>query len=115
PYVVNQCLDACERLWIQNNTRALPFIPADVKVVLGPSFYTFDLPSRELDENTLYVYPSAPTEAHWSALDLGVHPSGIWPVGVDVDEFPERRAPESEMVLLYYKMRDPADLKMVAD
>jgi len=53
PYVVNQRLDACERLWVHDDTRALPLLhklPAEIKAIVGPNLYVMprDMP-RGLD------------------------------------------------------------------
>jgi hypothetical protein len=116
PYVVNQRLDSCRRLWIQDDLRALRFVPAgDVKTVVGPSMYPFSLPSRTLGDYALFVYPSAWPAAHWSAIGLGVQPSAVWPVGVDVDAFPQREPRDQKSVLVYHKHRTFGDLKVAID
>ena len=115
PYVVNQRLDACRRLWIQDDLRALRYVPADVKAVFGPSMFPFCMPTRELGDDAVYIYPSAWTEAHWTAIGLGVHPSVRWPVGVDADAFPPREPRAQETVLVYHKHRSDTDLKIVTD
>ena len=115
PYVVNQRLDACRRLWIQDDLRAVRFLPKGVKAVFGPAIYPFNLPSRDLGDDALYVYPSAWAQEHWTAIGLGVRPSVWWPVGVDVDAFPERPPHQGQRVLVYHKHRTDDDLKTATD
>jgi hypothetical protein len=112
PYVVNRRLDSCRRLWVQDDLRVLRFLPGDdVRIVIGPSMYPFNLPSRQLGDKAVFVYPSEWPEEHWSAVGFAVRPSAHWPVGVDLDEFPERRPGHQTTVLVYYKHRRAGDLE----
>ena len=113
PYVVNRSLDSCERIWVHDDVRAVPYLPPDARVVLGPNIYTFDLPTPQLPERMIFVYPSEWPRRHMQMLGYGAEPSAIWPVGVDVDEFPPRPIASQSKVLLYYKNRPPEALREV--
>jgi glycosyltransferase involved in cell wall biosynthesis len=121
PYVINKRLDSCKRLWIHDDTDALReavFLPADIKVVVGPNLGRYILPRHIPDEIDLsrmvYLLPSKWTKEFW--LDFGFKrcPIEVWPVGIDIDEF-NFLPKEKKYVLLYLKQRSLDELRIVEE
>lgn len=112
PYVVNARLDACQRLWIHDDTDALLQVPKlkDVNVIVGPNLYisSTEIPA-DLDlSTTLYVQPSSWVTTLWIQQGFS-NPMAAWPVGIDTDAFTESTYPKDH-VLVYFKKRTPEEL-----
>ena len=119
PYVVNKRLDACQRLWIHDDTVALAEInklSLNIKVIAGPNLYIAPRHvSAEIDlSKAIYLHPSEWSKDFW--LDFGFNRCQIevWPAGIDTDEF-KPSLEERKYVLVYFKQRSKDELKTVED
>ncbi|MES2353803.1 MAG: hypothetical protein V4568_05225 [Pseudomonadota bacterium] len=115
-YVVNRRLDACEKLWIHDDVRALPLIkklPPEIKVVVGPNLYVMprDMPKRLDLRRATYLHPCAWAADIWKAHGFDLCPLRSWPVGIDTDMFSPVPHEDRKQVLIYHKHRDPAELE----
>lgn len=118
PYVVNRRLDACEKLWIHDDTRALPLIkrlPPQIKVVVGPNLYVMprDMPQRLDLHRAIYVHPSDWSVDVWRKYGFDLCPLRVWPTGIDTDMFAPTPSGDRKHVLIYHKNRDPAELDQI--
>jgi len=117
PFVVNQRLDACQRLWIHDDTYALTKIkdlPSEIKVLAGPNLYI--LPRhfpKTLDlSRLLLLHPSGWTKNFWFKFGFNSCPIVLWPAGIDTNEFmPSLK--DKKNVLVYFKQRLPEELQIV--
>jgi len=117
PYVINKRLDACQRLWIHDDTAALARInklDPSVKVVAGPNLYVVprNIP-RAIDlSKVIYLHPSQWVKDFWLDFGFGRCPIEVWPAGIDTDEF--KPAPDDkEHVLVYFKQRGSEELEII--
>lgn len=115
PYVVNRRLDACEKLWIHDDTRALPLIkrlPPQIKVVVGPNLYVMprDMPKGLDLRRAIYLHPSDWAADFWRTRGFDLCKLRAWPVGIDTDMFAPTPSGDRKHVLIYHKHRDPAEL-----
>lgn len=112
PYVVNARLDACQRLWIHDDTDALLLAPElrDVSVIAGPNLYVnaSEIPDNLDLATTLYVHPSSWVTNLWKQQGFST-PMAAWPVGIDTDTFTTSETPK-EQALVYFKKRAPEEL-----
>ena len=120
PYVINKRLDACKRLWIHDDTKALREIsnlPKEIKIIVGPNIYNLpkDIPEY-LDLSTIvYLQPSIWTKSFWLKFGADKYSIEVWPTGIDTEEFkPSRKTREKkEFVLVYFKKRFADELETV--
>lgn len=115
PYVVNRRLDACEKLWIHDDTRALPLLaslPPRVKVIVGPNLYVMprDMPKKLDLSRAIYLHPSEWAVQIWQAQGFNLCPLKPWPVGIDTELFGPVPYGDRDQVLIYHKHRDPGEL-----
>jgi glycosyltransferase involved in cell wall biosynthesis len=115
PYVINKRLDACKRLWIHDDTRALKqagSLPKDIKVLAGPNLFILpsEIPAKFNLSKMVYLQPSLWVRDLWQERGFNRCPIEIWPVGVDTDRF-KPTAAQKDLVLVYFKQRLPEDLK----
>lgn len=117
PYVVNARLDACKRLWIQDDTDALQCVSQlrDVNIVVGPNLYihAHEIPSSLDLSTTLFVQPSSWVTSLWAQEGFST-PMTAWPVGIDTDAFTTSES-SKEHVLVYFKKRAPEELAYVEE
>lgn len=117
PFVVNQRLDACQRLWIHDDVYALTKVkdlPPEIKVLAGPNLYI--LPRhfpQTLDLSRLILlHPSSWTRKFWFEFGFNSCPIELWPAGIDTAEFMPSPKPKKN-VLVYFKQRLPEELQIV--
>lgn len=118
PYVVNRRLDACERLWIHDDIRALPLIkklPYEIKVVVGPNLYVMprDMPKNLDLSRAIYLHPSEWAVNLWKAHGFNLCPLRAWPVGIETDLFSAVGKKQRNQVMVYHKCRRPCELAMI--
>lgn len=87
--------------------------------IFGPHFSVFPNTSvnnmKNTYNNACYIQPSAPSKNTWeNEFHYKLLPIYAIPFGVDTDKFKPDNIAKTE-VLLYYKNRDPAELKFVQD
>ncbi len=119
PYAVNRRLDACQRLWIHDDVRALHYIkdlPKEIKVVVGPNLFVAprNIPEGLDLSRAVYLQPSRWAADFWRKSGFAACPLEVWPAGIDTGEF----APSSEnkdLVFVYHKQRFPQELYAVLD
>lgn len=122
PYVVNKRLDACKRLWIQDDVTALKYIqklPKDVNVIIGPNLYVLPrhIPKDLELGRAVLLEPSQWTKNFWLHFGFDDCPIDVWPVGIDTDDFLPKSSVQSckDKVLVYFKQRYKSELKHVID
>lgn len=114
PYVVNKRLDACERLWIHDDTVALARINklnSNVKVIAGPNLYVVP---RQVPQNIdlskiVYLQPSEWVKDFWLHFGFNHCLIETWATGIDVEEF-KPSLKTKKFVLIYFKQRSQAEL-----
>jgi len=114
PYVVNRRLDACKRLWIHDDLRALEQIHRlgpEIKIIVGPNLVVLPrhLPPDVDFSRVVYLVPSHWTKAFWEDFGLRACPIEVWPTGIDTNEFIPLQGDKAE-VLVYFKQRLPDEL-----
>lgn len=118
PYVINQRLDCCQRLWIHDDTEALDRIGSldkNIKIIIGPNLYVsfMDIP-HELDlSRVIYLHPCFWSVDFW--LKFGYKREGkleVWPTGIDTEEF-KLSEDKKDIVLVYFKQRFDEELEFV--
>lgn len=117
PFVVNRRLDACARLWIHDDVRALweiKNLPPEIKVVAGPNLFL--KPERVpggLDlSRAVFLQPSQWSLGFWKDFGFRSCPLESWPVGIDTYEFAPQPG-QKNYILVYFKQRAPAELEFV--
>jgi len=117
PYIINQRLDACQRLWIHDDDFALTKLkdlPSEIKVVAGPNLYI--LPRhvpRAVDlSRAIWLHPSDWAKDFWIKTGFNRCPIAVWPAGIDTYEFVPS-VKEKKIVLIYFKQRFPEELQIV--
>src|SRR5260370_13725460 len=120
PYVVNRRLDAVERLWIHDDTRALREIsklPPNVKVIVGPNLYVLprDIPPSINLRGAIYMQPSDWVARLWETLGFVACPIAVWPVGIDTDRFKPADVRDKLHILIYQKQRTSKGLQLIED
>ena len=117
PYVINKRLDACQRLWIHDDTTALARInrlSPDIKVIAGPNLYVVP---RQVPRNIdllkiVYIHPSQWVKDFWLHFGFDRCPIEPWPTGIDTEEF--RPSPKiKKFALVYFKQRSQEELFQV--
>lgn len=113
PYVVNARLDACQRLWIHDDTEALMQVPSlrGVSAIVGPNLYVMpkEIPSSLDLSGTLYLQPSSWVTRLWENAGFRSAPTAVWPVGIDTEAFFPTDSSKKQ-VLVYFKKRAPEEL-----
>ncbi|MFA7653841.1 MAG: glycosyltransferase [Candidatus Magasanikbacteria bacterium] len=117
PYVVNQRLDACRRLWIHDDVYALKFIknlPSNIHVVIGPNLFIkpSNIPKNIDIKRAVFLYPSQWIKNFWVHFGYTGSAMEVWPAGIDTDDFYTSRV-EKKLVMLYFKQRYREELKIV--
>jgi glycosyltransferase involved in cell wall biosynthesis len=120
PYVINQRLDSCSRLWIHDDTSALKELgrlPKGVKVLVGPNLYVFPrhVPKDVIINNAVYIHPSKWVAEAWKFFEYTKTELDFWSVGIDTDEFAPDSDGERGRVLIYFKDRFPEELIFCED
>lgn len=117
PYVVNRRLDACQRLWIHDDLRAMEeakHLGPEIKIVAGPNLYLLPrlVPKSVSFSNIVLSHPSAWIRDFWQ--DFGFHdcPIEVCPAGIDTEEF-RPGVQKKDLVLVYFKQRSPEELAIV--
>ena len=119
PYVINKRLDACEMLWIHDDTDALASIGKldnSIKVVAGPNLYVVprQVPQTIDLSRIVYLHPSEWVKDFWISFGFDRCPIEAWPAGIDTEEYrPSMR--EKKTVLLYFKQRSPEELTQIKE
>ncbi len=120
PYVINQRLDSCARLWIHDDINALKKLnklPENIKVVVGPNLYIFprNISKKIVLSREVYIHPSRWTVEAWKYFGYTKTRLDSWPVGIDTEEFyfPEKR--NRTQVLIYFKDRFSEELSFCED
>lgn len=116
PYVINQRLDACERLWIHDDIYAVKEIeklPRNIKVILGPNLYVLPrhIPCTINFGNAVYIHPSKWAADMWNFFNYRDTPLDFWPTGIDTDSFFFSNTVKKEQVLIYFKDRYKEELE----
>lgn len=117
PYVINGALDATNRLWIHDDTSALPFIknlPERVRVIVGPNLYTNpeNIPRSLNLSRALYIHPSENVLHIWRKKGYNRSTLASYPTGIDTEAFTPSQQ-EKKGVILYFKMRKEEELEKV--
>jgi glycosyltransferase involved in cell wall biosynthesis len=112
--VVNQRLDACQRLWIHDDLVALNKINCldpKIKVVVGPNLYVLEreIPAVLNLSKVVYLHPCLWSKELWLESGFNRCPIEIWPVGIDTDYFYDS-AQKKNIVLVYFKKRTKDEL-----
>lgn len=119
PYVVNKRLDACEMLWIHDDTDALASISTlsdGVRVVVGPNLYVVprQIPSTLDLSRIVYLHPSEWVKDLWVQSGFTRCPIDAWPVGIDTEEY-KPSTYDKKTVLVYFKQRSQGELAHVKE
>lgn len=114
PYVVNKRLDACERLWIHDDTVALARINKlnlNVKVIVGPNLYVLPrhIPAGIDLSKAIYLHPSGWSRDFWLHFRFNRCLIETWATGIDMEEF-KPSLKTKKFVLIYFKQRSQAEL-----
>ena len=117
PYVINQRLDACDRLWIHDDiaaTKKISSLPSDIKVILGPNIFVHpnDIPASMDISRAILIEPSEPVKKAWLEIGYDKSPIDVWPAGIDTDAY-KPSSTKKDTVLLYFKQREKAELEKV--
>jgi len=113
PYVINQAPDACRRLWIHDDARALPFVNKlpQTKILVGPNI-AFDGEYR----NIVLLQPSEWSKNFCTTYKYNSGPVDVWPTGIDTDQFcPQIDTTQKTHVLVYFKERYEYELEQVTN
>lgn len=116
PYLINARLDACKRIWIHDDKKALEEVVKikDVCVIVGPNLYVTpnEIPDHIDISNILYIQPSPWVVEFWQEQGFNRSKIAAWPTGIDTNIF----APSKEnknIVLVYFKNRNESELEYV--
>lgn len=117
PYVVNQRLDACERLYIQDDRMALEqiqYLPDNIKSIVGPNLYVTpkDLPVGLELKNTVYIQPSTWTADFFRDFGFDKCPLDYWATGINTEQFKPANN-KKDRVVVYFKQREQSELDLV--
>lgn len=117
PFVLNQRLDACKRLWIHDDIAALcelGKLPAGISVLVGPNLAVTpqQLPNEVDLTRAVYIQPSHWAKAFWQELGFTSCPVAVWPVGIDTDTFVPIPASRTHVVV-YCKQRPQHEIDTV--
>ena len=117
PFCVNRELASTRWLWIHSELRALLEIPREGTLnLLGPNLAILprDLPRRSNFPRSYYLQPCNWAMRLWEEEGFGGCPLRTWPVGIDTEEFAERRVvAKGSPVLVYCKERSPHEVAEV--
>jgi hypothetical protein len=117
PYVVNRSLNSTKRLWVHDDPVALRYAAsARACAVVGPNLYRLprDIPPDTDLSGLLYIHPSEWAVEAWRTVGFDACDLGVWPVGIDLDEFrPGEESARSSDVLVYHKQRREDELERV--
>ena len=114
PYIINARLDACKRVWIHDDRKALEEVAKikDVCVIAGPNLYVLpkEIPSHVDISDILYIQPSPWVIKFWQELGFDRSKIDAWPTGIDTNLFIPSKD-DKDIVLLYFKNRDESELE----
>lgn len=119
PYLINRRLDACDRLYIQDDRVALYKIaglPPHIKTIVGPNLYVTprEIPSNLDLTRVIYLQPSEWTRDFWEEFKFTKCTLDVWATGVDANEH-RPSDNKKEFVLIYFKQRFENELGNVED
>ncbi|MDD2656657.1 MAG: hypothetical protein PHQ18_03780 [Patescibacteria group bacterium] len=115
PYVINQRLDSCKRLWIHDDVAALKKIKdlsENTKVMAGPNLYIVprNVPKNIFTKNSILIQPSKWVEDFWRGFGFNQCDLDSWATGIDIEIFTERKISNVDKVLIYFKQREKEEL-----
>lgn len=114
PYVINARLDACKRIWIHDDKKALETAIKieGINIVAGPNLYVTprQIPERIDLSEVLYIHPSPWVIDLWKQESFKRAKLDYWPTGIDTDIFVISNK-KKERVLIYFKERYPEELE----
>lgn len=116
PYVVNQSLDSCKRLYIHDDVEALrdtEKVSDNIKVIVGPNLYIWPrhVPTNIDLSRFVYIHPSKWAMDSWKHFGYNRSEIDFWPAGIDTDSFNSSSVEERKTVLIYIKHRSEDDLE----
>ncbi|MFH1292393.1 MAG: hypothetical protein ABIH87_04335 [bacterium] len=119
PYVVNERLDACRRLWIHDDIYALKKIGdlnEKIKTIVGPNLYILprNIPTNIDLSKAVYLCPSEWTKHFWVENGFDRCPLEVWATGIDTEVFKSKNQ-EKKFVLVYFKQRLSGELQQLED
>jgi hypothetical protein len=120
PYQVNRHADSTTRLWVHDSPGLVETaLRSHAKVVLGPNLFVMprDIPVGTMTlldtRRPIYIHPSQWAVDAWLTAGFSACPLQAWPVGVDVDDFPDMGSRERSHVLVYHKQRCDDELEAI--
>lgn len=114
PYLINARLDACKRIWIHDDKKALEEVVKikDVCVIAGPNLYVTpkEIPNHIDISNIVYIQPSPWVIEFWQEQGFDRSQIAAWPTGIDTNIFTPSKENKS-IVLIYFKNRNESELE----
>lgn len=120
PYVLNKEHEACDKLWIYNDWKAVRYIKnintTKIKIIFGPDISIFNIYKKGLKnnylKNCLALQPSKWAKNYLLQFGFNYCSVDYWPVGIDTEEF-KPIDNRKDLVLIYFKQRHKYELLLL--